>query len=126
MIDDLIIAVIIININLLCNFFCCCVFSLSSFFLTKDQCRSQNKIYTIFSLVLVHFKAFTHFVVTREISHITCTHAFWRYLFASEIEVRDIFLKIACQVMKTEFHPWSMEAQEKESGDNQYNLGIRN
>ena len=28
--------------------------------------------------------------------------------------------------MKSEFHPWSMEAQEKESGDNQYNLGIRN
>ena len=28
--------------------------------------------------------------------------------------------------MRTEFHPWSMEAQEKESGDNQYNLGIGN
>ena len=51
---------------------------------------------------------------------------FLALFFASKIDVQNILLKIACQVMKSEFHPWSMEAQEKESGDNQYNLGIRN
>ena len=89
------------------------------------QCEKKTSSFHWFDFISKHLDLCT-FVVTKEISQITCTHAFWRYFFASEIEVWDIFLKIACQVMKTEFHPWSMEAQEKESGDNQYNLGIGN
>ena len=98
-------------------FFPCCAFSLSSFLNKKINAdlKTNNTVWKknkFFSLVWFHFKAFrfTHFC----------------YFLLLKLKCGIFFLKIACQVMKTEFHPWSMEAQEKESGDNQYNLGIGN
>ena len=116
MIDDLIIVVIIININLLCIFSLAVHFLLLLFWTKRSMQISKQTIQCeknkFFSLVWFHFKAFrfTHFC----------------YFLLLKLKCGIFFLKIACQVMKTEFHPWSMEAQEKESGDNQYNLGIGN
>ena len=117
MIDDLIIVVIIININLLCIFSLAVHFLFLLFWTKRSmqiskqtiQCEKKTSSFHWFDFISKHLDLRT-FVI----------FCFWNW------SVGYFFLKIACQVMKTEFHPWSMEAQEKESGDNQYNLGIGN
>ena len=56
------------------------------------QCEKKTSSFHWFDFISKHLDLCT-FVVTKEISQITCTHAFWRYFFASEIEVWDIFFE---------------------------------